>query len=116
LQHPSAKVEDFEGRIFGIQNKVGKLHSAKEKILKRFSELKETLVLKIAIVEKQLDECVKAKDTYSNFVYSDLSNVEIASYALCTILTTSEAIKDQWEKDMENLKTNFDDCMKFISA
>jgi hypothetical protein len=116
LQHPSAKVEDFEGRISRIQNEVGKLHSAKEKILKRFSEFKETLVLKIATVEKQLDECVKAKDTYSNFVYSDLSSVEIASYALCAILTTLEVVKDRWEKDMENLKIFFDDCMKFISA
>lgn len=72
--------------------------------------------MKISAVERQLDECVKAKDTYSKFMFSDLNAVEIASYALCAILTTSEAVKDHWEKGMNTLKVNFDDGLKFLSS
>ena len=45
--------------------------------------------MKVSLVEKQLEEYVKAKDTYSNFLYLDLNAVEITSYALCKILTST---------------------------
>lgn len=72
--------------------------------------------LKLSTIERQLEECIKAKDTYSNFMYSNLNAIEIASYALSAILNIVEAIKDTWEKGMDSLKANFDDFMKMISA
>lgn len=72
--------------------------------------------MKISTGERQLEECVKVKDTYANFTYSILNAVEIASYALCEIITTIKEKKDTWEKGMKNLKENFDDCMKILIA
>ena len=63
-----------------------------------------------------MEECVKAKDTYSNFLYSNLNVVEIASIYLCTFLTSTESTKETWTKGMDSLKENFDDCMKILSA
>ena len=63
-----------------------------------------------------MEEYVKAKDTYANFTYSDINAVEIASYALCAIIITNEAKKDTWEKDMDSLKTMFDDCMEILTT
>ena len=68
------------------------------------------------MVEKQLEECVKAKDTYSNLLYLDLNVVEIASYALCAILTSTKIAKDTWVKGLSSLKASFDNCMKMLST
>ena len=54
-------------------------------------------------------------DTYSNFLYSDLNEVEIASYALSSIITSTKSTKETWTKGMNNLKENFDDCMNILS-
>ena len=48
--------------------------------------------------------------------YSNLNAIEIASYALCAILTTTKEEKDTWEKDIDSLKENFDDCMKILTT
>lgn len=53
---------------------------------------------------------------YKNFLYLDINVVEIASYALCAILTSFESTKETWTKGMDSFKTIFDDCMKIISA
>lgn len=82
----------------------------------RLLEFRDSIVLNISFIERQLEECDKAKDTYADFTYSDLNAVEIASYALCAILTTTKVEKDTWEKGMDNLKTNFDDCMNILTA
>ena len=74
-------------------------------------DFRELIALKLSFIEKQLEECVKAKDTYSNFLYSDINAVEIASYALCVILTSTVSTKETW-----TMKAIFDDCMKIISA
>ena len=58
----------FEGKVASIHCDIRKLELWKEKILKGFSDFRESIALKISIVEKQLEECVKAKDTYSNFL------------------------------------------------
>ena len=63
-----------------------------------------------------MEQCVKTKDTYSNFLYLDLNVIEIASYALCAILDNVEVVKDTWEKGMDYIKENFDDYMKMIST
>lgn len=82
----------------------------------RLSEFIESIALKLSSIERQLEEFVKTKDTYSNFVYSDLNAIEIASYALCAMLTTTKVDKETWEKCKDILKENFDDCMKTILA
>ena len=62
--------------------------------MKKISDFRESITLKLSFVEKQLEECIKAKDTYSKFLYLDLNVVEIASYALCAILTSTEYTKE----------------------
>ena len=84
--------------------------------MKRISYFRESIALKLSFFEKQLEEYVKAKDTYSNFLFLDLNAVEIASYTLCAILTLAKSTKETWTKGMDILKANFDDCMKIISA
>lgn len=63
-----------------------------------------------------MEERVKIKDTYSNFIYFDLNVVEITSYALYAILTTTKVGKETWEKGIDILKENFDDRMRMISS
>lgn len=116
LQHPSSKIDDFEGLVTNIHSDIRKLELWKEQILKRVLDFKDSIALKISIVEKQLEECAKAKDTYSKFLFSNLNAVEIASYALCEILTSTESTKHTWTKGMRNLKASFDDCMKILSV
>lgn len=77
LQHLASKIDDFEGKMVSIHNDINKLELWKEQNLKKISDFRESIALKISMVEKQLEECVKAKDTYSNFLYSDLNAVEI---------------------------------------
>ena len=93
-----------------------KLELKKEQILKRFSEFRESISLRTTIIERQLEECVKAKDTYSNFLYSNLNAVEIASNALCAILTSTKTTKDTWVKGLNSLKASFDNYMKMLST
>ena len=116
LQQPSSRVDDFEGQVANFHTDMRKLQLEKEKILRRVSYFRESIALKLSVNERKLEECVKAKDLYSNFIYLDLNVVEIASYALCAILTTTEVVKDTWQKVMDSLKENFDDCMKMIST
>ena len=116
IQHPSCKVDDFEGQVASIYSDLRKLKLWKEQILKRTSNFKESIALKLSFIEKQLEDCFKAKDTYSNFLYSYINAVEIASYALCAILTLAESTKETWTKGMDRVKFIFHDCMKIISA
>ena len=116
IQHPSCKVDDFEGQVGSIHNNIRKLELSKEQILMSISNFKESIALKLSFVEKKLEECVKAKEINSNFLCSDLNAVEIASYALCAILTSTESTKETWTKGMDILKANIYDCMKIISA
>ena len=116
LQQPSSRVDDFEGQVVGVHIDIRKLQLEKEKILRRLSSFRESIALKLSTIERQLEECVKAKDTYSNFMYFDLNAIEITSYALYAMLTTTKVTKDTWEKGMNSLKENFDDCMKIIAT
>ena len=84
--------------------------------MKRTSKFRESISLKLSFVEKQLEECVKAKEAYTNFLYSDINAIEIESYALCAILSSAKSTKETWTKGMDSLKTIFEDCMKIILA
>lgn len=96
LQHFSSKIDNFEGQVASINNDIRKLELWKEFFLKRVSNFKESIALKIYVIEKQLEECVKANDTYSNFLYFDLNPIEITLYALCAILNSTKLAKDTW--------------------
>ena len=65
--------------------------------MKRSSKFREAISLRITTIYRKLEECFKAKDNYSKILYSDLNAVEIASYALCAILTSVEIAKDTWK-------------------
>lgn len=94
MGQPSANIENFDGRIFGVQTEVQKLHMDREQLLKRFYDFRESLVVRILAVERQLDECLKVKDNHATFVYLDLNVVETRSYTLYVVITTSKPLKD----------------------
>lgn len=71
--------------------------------MKILSYFREYIALKISSVKRQFEECVKAMATYSNFLYFDLNAGEIASYALCAILTSIKTTKDTWIKGLTSL-------------
>jgi hypothetical protein len=116
IQQTSCIVNELEGPVASVHIDIRKLELEKEIILRRLSEFRESISLKISSVERDLEECVKAKDTYANFTCSNLNVVKIASYTLCTIVTTVEVEKDTWDKGMNILKENFYDCMKILAA
>ena len=116
IQHPSRKVDDIESQVASIHSDIRALELQKEQIVKRTSNFRESIALKLPFIEKQLEECVKAKDKYTNFLYSDINAVKIESYALCAILISDESSKVILTKGMEILKTIFDDWMKIILA
>ena len=88
----------------------------KRENIRRTSDFRESISLKLSFFEKKLEECVKVKDTYTNFLYLYINVVEIASYALCVILSSTKSMKETWKKGMDSLKTIFDGCMKINSA
>ena len=67
IQHPSSKVDDIENQVASVHSEIRLLELRKENILRRTCHFRESISLKLSFVEKQLEECVKAKDTYANF-------------------------------------------------
>ena len=52
IQHPSCKVDYFEGQVASIHNEIGKMKLWKEQILKRVSNFRESITLKVSFVKK----------------------------------------------------------------
>ena len=52
IQNPSCKIDDFEGQVANIHSDIRKLELWKEKNLKRVSDFRESIALKISFVEK----------------------------------------------------------------
>ena len=80
------------------------LESYEEKVTKRFSSLREVMSPKIKILQRKLEECLSTKTSYDKFSYTDLSVVEVASYALCSLLLISDIVKENWKKEVDKLK------------
>ena len=55
IQHPSCKVDDFESQLANIHNDIRKLELLKEHILKRTSDFRESIALKLSFVEEQVE-------------------------------------------------------------
>lgn len=51
-----------------------------------------------------------AKFSYEKFMAMDFNATELAGYALCMLISVSDALKDSWKKHLAQLKTNFSDC------
>ena len=80
-------------------------------MIRRFSFPKEYLAPKVVILQRQLEECLLAKNSYDKFSYTDLSVVEVASYALCTLISISDVVRDNLKKDFDKMKHDFVDCI-----
>lgn len=89
------------------------LDSNKEKVVKRFSTIREILSPKISILQRKLEECLATKTSYDKFSYTHLSMVEVASYALISIY---DIVKENWKKEVERLKIVYVDCFSRISS
>ena len=116
IQKPSCKVDELEEQVINVHINIRKMELEKELMVRILSKFIESIALNISAIERKLEESVKSKDTYANFTYSYLYIVEIASYALCAMLTTTKVENDIWEKGMNSLKENIDDCMNILRA
>ena len=65
----------MEGKIEGGHTDIKKMELEKELMVRRLSEFGESISLRISSIERQFEECVKEKDTYANFTYSDLNAI-----------------------------------------
>ena len=52
IQHPSSKIDDFEGQVASIHSDIRKLELWNQNILKRVSDFRKSIALKISMVEK----------------------------------------------------------------
>ena len=66
----------------------------KEKALRIFSLLRDHLYPQVSLIQNQLAECIAAKPSYDKFVFTHLNKIELASYALCMLISTSKKMKD----------------------
>lgn len=97
LQLLETNIEDYGIEVEKIHNVIRGLEFDKEKVVKRFSTLREILSPKINILQRQLEECLAAKTSYDKSTYIDLSVVEVTSYALCALISISNIVKEKWK-------------------
>ena len=109
LLQPDQKLENFEHAIEIIHDNIRGIEAEKEKALKRFSFLRDHLSPQITLLQNQLKECLAAKASYEKFVVIDLNVAQLALYALCALISVSDALKDSWKKHLAQLKTNYND-------
>ena len=86
----------------------------KEKALRRFSLLRDHLSPQITLIQNQLEECIVARKSYDKFIYADLNAAELASYALCALISVLDAMKDSWKKHLAWLKNDFSYCFSIF--
>ena len=101
LQQPKIKIEYSKNDIEKIHNAIRSIEFDEEKVIRIFSVLKEYLTPKIVILQRQLEECLAAKALYNKFSYSDLSMVEMTSYAPCMLISISDTVKQNQNKEVE---------------
>ena len=82
----------------------------KEKVPRRFSLLRDHLSPHITLIQNQLDECIATKTSYDKFVFLYLNAEKLASYALCALISVSDAMNDNWKKHPAQLKIDINDC------
>ena len=111
LQQTEIRIQDSGNEIEKIHNVVRSIKFYKEKVIRRFSILREYLAPKVVILQRKLEECLSTKNSYNEFSYSDLSTVEVASYALCALINILDIVKGNWKKEFDKLKIDFVDCI-----
>ena len=104
------KLEKFEHTMQEIHDSIQNIQVGKEKALKIFTLLRDHLSPQITLLQNQLEECLAAKSSYDKFVAIDLNAIELVAYAPCALISVSDALKDNWKKQFEQLKTSFSDC------
>lgn len=98
LQQPDTNIKYLEVEIAQVHDDIRITEMRKERVIKRFSLLREHLTLKISNVHKQLKECLAAKTSYDRFVYTDLNVVEMTSYGLCVFFSISKVVREAQQK------------------
>ena len=74
-----------------IYTSMHNIEAEKERTLKKFILLKEHLSPQITLLENQIEECLTAKASYDKFLVIDLSTVELATYALCALISVKDS-------------------------
>lgn len=115
LKSINAQFIDLEKRINKIHDEHRMLETSKEKILQRFSLLREHLSLKIDLVQKKFDECLKAKVSYDNFTYPDFQVTELTSYGLNALINVSDSVRNEWSTCIISLNNSFVICIALVT-
>ena len=110
------RIEDSENEIEKIHNVVKSIECDKEKVIRIFFILREYLAPKVVILQRKLEECLSTNNSYDKFTYTDLSAVEVASYALFTLISISDIVKDNWKEDFDRLKIAFAKCISRMTS
>ena len=113
---PEVNIEDSASEVENIHNAIRGTEDGKENLIKRFSTLREILSPKISILQRQLEECLVAKASYDKFSYTNLSAMEVASYALFFLIYIFNTIKKNCKKEVERLKLVYVDYFSEISS
>ena len=87
LCQPSVKIEGVETQVGKTYDEISMLEDNNERIKKRFSLLREHLLMKLSTIKHQLEDCLSVETSFDKFIHSYLNAVEIASYAICVLLS-----------------------------
>ena len=92
-----------------IHASIRDIEAAKERLLKKLTLLKDHVSPQITLLENQIEKFSTARVSYDKFVALDLSIAQVAAYALCALISVSEAVKDSQHKHIAQWKKDFDD-------
>ena len=93
---PDQKLANFEKDMEAIHTTIRNIEVEKDRVLKKFILLKDHVSPQITLLENYIEECLVSKASYDQFLVTDLSTTELATYALCALISVSEKIKDSW--------------------
>ena len=95
---PKTNIKECGIEVEKIHNVINNLESDKEKATKKFYSLRDFFSPKISTLQRQLEEFLATKTSYDKFAYTELSVVEVASYALCTLISICDIVKENQKK------------------
>ena len=86
---PDQKLARFEKDMEAIHTDIKDIEAEKERLLKKFTLLKDHVSPQITLLENQIKECSTAKASYDKFTTLDLDIAYVAAYALRTLISLS---------------------------
>ena len=93
-----------------IHASIKNIEAEKDRLLKKFISLKDHLSPQITLLENKIEESSVAKASYDKFLVTYLSIAKVEAYALCTLISVHDVMKDSWQKHLAQWKIDFGDC------